>query len=164
MDNLCVNTIKRLYEPYTRLQRYTMKTTKIICIITNIMFAIAAGILAILAVGTIQIMNLTTEIRNVINNNAANAISYVFLAAYTFTIILILIAIVLQLICATHSLHPRSKLKTNSIMKTCVAGIDAIIMTSFALETQETYAYTYLAFCILLLCLSIAQLISMRKA
>ena len=39
----------------------------------------------------------------------------------------------------------------------------AMIMISFSMETQKTYAYVYLMFCIVLLYLSVAQLISLRK-
>lgn len=81
-----------------------------------------------------------------IDNNIVSAFSDVFVAAYVFAIVLTSVIIVAQFICIVHSLFPGSKLKTNGIIKTCVSGIDTIIMISFAMETQKLYAYEYLAF------------------
>ena len=55
-----------------------MKAIKIICIITNIMFAITAGVLDILAVNMIRIMNVAVKIRDIINNNVTSALSYIY--------------------------------------------------------------------------------------
>ena len=84
-----------------------------------------------------------------------------FIIAYIFAIVLTSVIVVAQFICVVHSLFPGSKLKMNGIIKTCVAGIDTIIMISFAIEIQKMYAYAI--FCIVLLCLSITQLIFARK-
>ena len=80
-----------------------------------------------------------------------------------FTIVLILIAIILQVAFVIHSWNPHGGYNKNSITRICVAGIDTIIMVRFSMETQKTYAYVYLMFCIVLLYLSVAQLISLRK-
>lgn len=127
------------------------------------MFAITAGVLDILAVNMIRIMNVAVKIRDIINNNVTSALSCVFITIYVFTIVLILIAIILQVAFVIHSWNPYGGYNKNSITKICVASIDTIVMISFAVETHKTYAYSYLMFCIVLLYLSVAQLISLRK-
>lgn len=140
-----------------------MKIAKIICVITDIMFAIAAGVLAILAVNVIRIMNVIARIRDIINSNVIGAFSCIIMAVCIFTVVLILIAITLQFVFVIRSLKSHVNLKTNSIAKTCVACIDTMVMISFVIETQKTYAYIYLIFCVVLLCLSITQFIFVRK-
>lgn len=127
------------------------------------MFAIAAGVLDILAVNMIRIINVAVKIRDIINNNVTSALSCVFITICVFTIVLILIAIILQVAFVIHSWNPYGGYNKNSITKICVASIDTIVMISFAVETHKTYAYSYLMFCIVLLYLSVAQLISLRK-
>lgn len=127
------------------------------------MFAITAGVLDILAVNMIRIMNVAVKIRDIINNNVTSALSCVFITICVFTIVLILIAIILQVAFVIHSWNPYGGYNKNSITKICVASIDTIVMISFAVETHKTYAYSYLMFCIVLLYLSVAQLISLRK-
>lgn len=127
------------------------------------MFTITTFVFYVLVVGTIRIMNITIEARDVIDNNVISAFSNVFIAAYIFGIVLTSVIVVAQFICIAHSLFPCSNLKTNGIMKTCIAGIDTIIMISFVMETQKTYTYVYLTFCIVLLCLSITRFILVRK-
>lgn len=140
-----------------------MKITKVICTITNVMFAITMFVLYMLIVGTIRATDIAIKTRDMINNNIVSAFSDVFVTAYIFVIILTSVIVVAQFICIVHGLFPGSKLKTNGIMKTCVSGIDTIIMISFAIETHKLYAYEYLAFCIILFCLSITQLIFTKK-
>lgn len=127
------------------------------------MFAITTFVFYVLVVGTIRVTDITIKARDMIDNNIVSAFSDVFVAAYVFAIVLTSVIIVAQFICIVHSLFPGSKLKTNGIIKTCVSGIDTIIMISFAMETHKTYAYSYLMFCNVLLYLSVAQLISLRK-
>lgn len=127
------------------------------------MFAITAGVLDILAVNMIRIMNVAVKIRDIINNNVTSALSCIFITICVFTIVLILIAIILQVAFVIHSWNPYGGYNKNSITKICVASIDTIVMISFAVETHKTYAYSYLMFCIVLLYLSVAQLISLRK-
>lgn len=127
------------------------------------MFAITTFVFYVLVVGTIRVTDITIKARDMIDNNIVSAFSDVFVAAYVFAIVLTSVIIVAQFICIVHSLFQGSKLKTNGIIKTCVSGIDTIIMISFAMETHKTYAYSYLMFCIVLLYLSVAQLISLRK-
>lgn len=127
------------------------------------MFAITAGVLAILAVNMIRIMNVAVKIRDIINNNVTSALSYIFITICVFTIVLILIAIILQVAFVIHSWNPHGGYNKNSITKICVASIDTIVMISFVVETHKTYAYSYLMFCIVLLYLSVAQLIYLRK-
>lgn len=127
------------------------------------MFAITAGVLDILAVNMIRIMNVAVKIRDIINNNVTSALSCVFITICVFTIVLILIAIILQVAFVIHSWNPYGGYNKNSITKICVASIDTIVMISFAVETHKTYAYSYLMLCIVLLYLSVAQLISLRK-
>lgn len=127
------------------------------------MFAITTFVSYILIVGIVRVTDITIKTRDMIDNNIVSAFSDVFVAAYVFAIVLTSVIIVAQFICIVHSLFPGSKLKTNGIIKTCVSGIDTIIMISFAMETHKTYAYSYLMFCIVLLYLSVEQLISLRK-
>lgn len=110
-----------------------MKTTKIICAITNIMFAITTFVFYVLVIGTIRVIDITIKARDMIDNNIVSVFSDVFVAAYVFAIVLTSVIIVAQFICIVHSLFPGSKLKTNGIIKTCVSGIDTIIMISFAM-------------------------------
>ena len=127
------------------------------------MFAITTFVSYVLIVGTVRVTDITIKTRDMIDNNIVSAFSDVLVAAYIFAIVLTSVIIVAQFICIVHNLFPGSDIKTNGIMKTCVSGIDTVIMVSFAMEIQKLYAYEYLAFCIILFCLSIAQLISIKK-
>lgn len=45
-----------------------MKTTKIICAITNIMFAITTFVFYVLVIGTIRVIDITIKARDMIDN------------------------------------------------------------------------------------------------
>lgn len=81
------------------------------------MFAIAAGVLTILAVNVIRIMDAIVGIRDIINNNVIGAFSCIIIVVCMFTVVLILIAVILQFVFVMRSLKSHVNLKTNGIAK-----------------------------------------------
>ena len=134
-----------------------MKPAKLCCMITDIMFVIAAILLGILLVGIVQFMNATIMLQDVIGSAAVATVSTVFLIAYKFAFVMVIMCIIMQLICVTQSFLVPDDLRLNGVLKTCAAVIDVVLMLSFAIETHKFYGYLCLVFCIVLLGMSIAQ-------
>ena len=134
-----------------------MKPAKLCCIITNIMFVIAAIELGILLTGIVQFMDATIILQNVMDSAAVATVSTVFLIAYKFAFVLVIMCIIMQLICVVHSFLVPDDLRLNGVLKVCAAVTDVILMLSFAIETQKFYGYLCLVFCIILLGMSITQ-------
>ena len=94
-----------------------MKTTKIICAITNIMFAITTFVFYVLVIGTIRVTDITIKARDMIDNNIVSVFSDVFVAAYVFAIVLTSVIIVAQFICIVHSLFQAVNLKRTELLR-----------------------------------------------
>lgn len=134
-----------------------MKPAKLCCMITDIMFVTAAIGIGISLTGIIQFINATAMIQNVANSTAVTTISTILLMIYAFTFALAILCILLQLICVIHSFCVSDNLRLNGVLKIFAAVIDVIFMASFAIETHKFYGYSCLAFCIILLGVSIVQ-------
>lgn len=136
-----------------------MKPAKLCCIITDIMFMIAAIGIGISLTGIIQFINATAMIQDVANSTAVTTVSTILLMIYAFAFALAILCILLQLICVIHSFCVSDNLMLNGILKIFAAVIDVIFMLSFAMETHKFYGYLCLLFCIILLGMSIVQVV-----
>lgn len=134
-----------------------MKPAKLCCMITDIMFVIAAIGIGISLTGIIQFINVTVMLQDVANNTAVTTVSTILLMVYAFAFALAILCILLQLICVIHSFCVSDNLRLNGILKIFAAVIDVIFMASFVIETQKFYGYMCLVFCIVLLGMSITQ-------
>lgn len=134
-----------------------MKLAKLCCIITDIMFIIAIIVLGGLLIGIIQFMNVTVMLQDVANSTVVTTISTILLMVYAVAFALAILCILLQLICVIHSFYVSDNLRLNGVLKICMAFIDVLFSLSFAIETHKFYGYSCLAFCIILLGVSIVQ-------
>lgn len=134
-----------------------MKLAKLCRTITDIMFIIAIIVLGGLLIGIIQFMNVTVMLQDVANSTVVTTVGTVFLIAYAFAFVLTVMCILMQLICVIHSFCVSDNLRLNGVLKIFAAVIDVIFMASFAIETHKFYGYSCLAFCIILLGVSIVQ-------
>lgn len=134
-----------------------MKLAKLCRMITDIMFVIAAIGIGILLTGIIQFINATVMIQNVANSTAVTTVSAILLMIYAFAFVLAVMCILMQLICVVHSVYVSDNLRLNGVLKICMAFIDVLFSLSFAVETHKFYGYSCLAFCIILLGVSIVQ-------
>lgn len=119
-----------------------MKLAKLCRTITDIMFIIAIIVLGGLLIGIIQFMNVTVMLQKLVVNSA---------------VITLLMCILMQLICVVHSIYVSDNLRLNGVLKICMAFIDVLFMLGFAIETHKFYGYLCLAFCIILLGVSVVQ-------
>ena len=134
-----------------------MKLAKLCRTITDIMFIIAISALGGLLIGIIQFMNVTVMLQDIANSTAVTTVGTVFLMTYAFAFVLTVMCILMQLLCVVHSFCVPDNLRFNGVLKTCMAFIDVLFSLSFAMETHKFYGYSCLAFCIILLGVSIVQ-------